>query len=447
MTLIKDFKDIVAANIQRDGIDNLMEWVENETDFFNAPASTRYHGSYEGGLLEHSLNVYNRLVFEMNTVIGEGWEDIYSPETIAIVALFHDLCKIDRYVITEKWRKDEDGQWEAYDAYDYNKEKAEMGHGAQSVYYLQKFIQLTEIEAQAIYWHMGAYDISPYSSLANCSETFKWNPLAFLVHRADMAATYITENEAFDFAKPIETEEGADEEQDEPVEEKPVRKSRHTKQADIEEAKEEEKSKRTRAARRSRKVEEAETEAADAVEEVEEEKPARRRSRRAKKEGVAEDTPEEKPSRITRRRKKQEDVADEEEPEVAKEEPKSKIRMPRKGRKAAAKEEPKTYYFYSEEEDVYYKSTENEPNNDNDILVDEQEYLDAMCPVLEEDFFYKLNGQAHVLRAGERLPEEYDEDTWEPITEKEYDKLTADSEKTVVRASRKKPTPSRRPRK
>lgn len=445
MTLIKNFKNIVAANIQRDGIDNLMEWVENETDFFTAPASTRYHGSYEGGLLEHSLNVYNRLVFEMNTVIGEGWEEIYSPETIAIVALFHDLCKIDRYVLTEKWRKDEDGQWEAYDAYDYNKEKAEMGHGAQSVYYLQKFIQLTEIEAQAIYWHMGAYDISPYSSLANCSETFKWNPLAFLVHRADMAATYITENEAFDFAKPVEAEDVVDEEQDEPVEEKPVRKSRRTK-ADTEEAGEEEKPKRTRAARRSRKVEEAETEAADAVEEVEEEKPTRRRARRTKKEDVAEDTPEEKPARITRRRKKQEDVADEES-EVAEEEPKSKIRMPRKGRKAAAKEEPKTYYFYSEEGDVYYKSTENEPNNDNDILVDEQEYLDAMCPVLEEDFFYKLDGQAHVLRAGERLPEEYDEDTWEPITEKEYDKLTADSEKTVVRASRKKPTPSRRPRK
>lgn len=447
MTLIKDFKTIVAANIQRDGINNLMEWVENETDFFTAPASTRYHGSYEGGLLEHSLNVYNRLVFEMNTVIGEGWEDIYSPETIAIVALFHDLCKIDRYVLTEKWRKDEDGQWEAYDAYDYNKEKAEMGHGAQSVYYLQKFIQLTEIEAQAIYWHMGAYDISPYSSLANCSETFKWNPLAFLVHRADMAATYITENEAFDLAKPVEAEDVVDEEQDEPVEEKPVRKSRRTKQADTEEAEEEEKPKRTRAARRSRKVEEAETEAADAVEEVEEEKPVRRRSRRAKKEDVSEDTPEEKPARITRRRKKQEEVAEDEESEVVEEEPKSKIRMPRKGRKAVAKEEPKTYYFYSEEEDVYYKSTENEPNNDNDILVDEQEYLDAMCPVLEEDFFYKLDGQAHVLRAGERLPEEYDEDTWEPITEKEYDKLTADSEKTVVRASRKKPTPSRRPRK
>ena len=116
MSKIKLFKQIVADTIQRDGIENLMEWLENETDFFKAPASTRYHGSYEGGLLEHSLNVYERLMWEMEKLIGRGWEEIYSPETIAIVALFHDLCKIDRYVLVEKWRKDSDGQWESYDA-------------------------------------------------------------------------------------------------------------------------------------------------------------------------------------------------------------------------------------------------------------------------------------------------------------------------------------------
>ena len=173
MTNVKRFKKIVTENIERDGIDNLLEWVEHETDFFTAPASTRYHGSYEGGLVEHSLNVYDRLVWEMENTVGAGWQEIYSPESIAIIALFHDLCKIDRYVITEKWRKDENGDWEAYEAYEYNKEKAEMGHGAQSVFYLQKFIQLTELEAQAIFWHMGAYDISPYATLTACSETFK----------------------------------------------------------------------------------------------------------------------------------------------------------------------------------------------------------------------------------------------------------------------------------
>lgn len=371
MTNIKRFKKIVTENIERDGIENLMEWLEHETDFFTAPASTRYHGSYEGGLVEHSLNVYDRLVWEMENTVGAGWQEIYSPEAVAIVALFHDLCKIDRYVITEKWRKDENGDWEAYEAYEYNKEKAEMGHGAQSVFYLQKFIQLTEFEAQAIFWHMGAYDISPYATLGTCSETFKWNPLSFLTHRADMAATYVTENEAFVYG------EGTDEDEDEEEDPKPTRITRRKKTAPKEEPKED----------------------AEAQDEDVEEKP------------------------------------------------KSSIRMPRKGARAAAKPvEPKTYYFYNQEDDYYYKKDENEPDDPSDILVDEEEYLNAMCPVLEEDFFYVLDGKANVLRKGERLPEEYDEETWEPITEAEYEEMVNPPKKTSVRASRKKPTPSKRPR-
>lgn len=422
MTNIKRFKQIVADTISRDGIDNLMEWVEHETDFFTAPASTRYHGSYEGGLLEHSLNVYDRLVWEMEHTVGTGWEDIYSPETVAIVALFHDLCKIDRYILTEKWRKDADGQWESYDAYDYNREKSEMGHGSQSVFYLQKFIQLTEVEAQAIYWHMGAYDISPYATLAACSETFKWNPLSFLVHRADMAATYVVENEAFVYG------EGEQEvAQEEPVEEKPAKVSRRSR----------------------KKVEKDPEPVEEEPEEVaEEEKPKPTRRRRKKVEEQVEEQEQEKPTRITRRKKAEPKEEPQEDVEEQKEEKsKSSIRMPRKGARAATKPvEPKSYYFYNEEDGYYYKKDENEPDNDCDILVDEQEYLDAMCPVLEEDFFYVLDGEAHVLRKGERLPEEYDEETWEPITEKEYTDMTEPKEKTVVKASRKRPSASRRPR-
>ena len=430
MTNIKRFKKIVTENIERDGIENLMEWLEHETDFFTAPASTRYHGSYEGGLVEHSLNVYDRLVWEMENTVGAGWQELYSPETVAIVALFHDLCKIDRYVITEKWRKDENGDWEAYEAYEYNKEKAEMGHGAQSVFYLQKFIQLTELEAQAIFWHMGAYDLSPYASLAACSETFKWNPLAFLTHRADMAATYVTENEAFVYG------EGTDEEEVKVEKEKPVK-----------------------ASRRGRKTVEKDPEPVDEDEAQEDEKPKPTRRRRKKEEPkeepeVNEDDVEEeedpKPTRITRRKKtapkdepKDEDTQDED----VEEKPKSSIRMPRKGARAAAKPvEPKTYYFYNQEDDYYYKKDENEPDDPSDILVDEEEYLNAMCPVLEEDFFYVLDGKANVLRKGERLPEEYDEETWEPITEAEYEEMVNPPKKTSVRASRKKPTPSKRPR-
>ena len=431
MTNIKRFKKIVTENIERDGIENLMEWLEHETDFFTAPASTRYHGSYEGGLVEHSLNVYDRLVWEMENTVGAGWQEIYSPESIAIVALFHDLCKIDRYVITEKWRKDENEDWEAYEAYEYNKEKAEMGHGAQSVFYLQKFIQLTEFEAQAIFWHMGAYDLSPYASLAACSETFKWNPLAFLTHRADMAATYVTENEAFVYG------EGTDEEEAKVEEEKSAKKP----------------------ARRGRKTVEKDPEPVDEDEAQEEEKPKPTRRRRKKEEPKeepevneddAEDEEEDpKPTRITRRKKtapKDEPKEDTQDEDVE-EKPKSSIRMPRKGARAAAKPvEPKTYYFYNQEDDYYYKKDENEPDDPSDILVDEEEYLNAMCPVLEEDFFYVLDGKANVLRKGERLPEEYDEETWEPITEAEYEEMVNPPKKTSVRASRKKPTPSKRPR-
>lgn len=432
MTNVKRFKKIVTENIERDGIENLMEWLEHETDFFTAPASTRYHGSYEGGLFEHSLNVYDRLVWEMENTVGAGWQEIYSPESIAIIALFHDLCKIDRYVITEKWRKDENGDWEAYEAYEYNKEKAEMGHGAQSVFYLQKFIQLTELEAQAIFWHMGAYDLSPYASLAACSETFKWNPLAFLTHRADMAATYVTENEAFVYG------EGTDEEEAKVEEEKSAKKT----------------------ARRGRKTVEKDPDLVDEDEEQEEEKPKPTRRRRKKEEPKeepevneddAEDEEEDpKPTRITRRKKtapKDEPKEEVNEDENVEEKPKSSIRMPRKGARAAAKPvEPKTYYFYNQEDDYYYKKDENEPDDPSDILVDEEEYLNAMCPVLEEDFFYVLDGKANVLRKGERLPEEYDEETWEPITEAEYEEMVNPPKKTSVRASRKKPTPSKRPR-
>ena len=431
MTNVKRFKKIVTENIERDGIDNLLEWVEHETDFFTAPASTRYHGSYEGGLVEHSLNVYDRLVWEMENTVGAGWQEIYSPESIAIIALFHDLCKIDRYVITEKWRKDENGDWEAYEAYEYNKEKAEMGHGAQSVFYLQKFIQLTELEAQAIFWHMGAYDISPYATLAACSETFKWNPLAFLTHRADMAATYVTENEAFIYG------EGTDEEEVKVEEEKPAKKT----------------------ARRGRKAPEKDPDPVDEDEEPEEEKPKPTRRRRKKEEPKEEpevddneaEEEDPKPTRITRRKKtapKDEPKEDAEaQDEDVEEKPKSSIRMPRKGARAAAKAvEPKTYYFYNQDDDYYYKKDENDPDDPNDILVDEEEYLNAMCPVLEEDFFYVLDGKANVLRKGERLPEEYDEETWEPITEAEYEEMVNPPKKTSVRATRKKPTPSKRPR-
>ena len=152
----EQFENYVRKNIKRDGVEDLLAWLESETDFYTSPASTRYHGSYEGGLLDHSLNVYEQLLLELDVNIGQGWEEIYSPESVAIVALFHDLCKIGRYIVKEKWRKDDKNQWESYTTYAYDDTKLEMGHGSQSNYYLQQFINLEDIEAQAIFWHMGA---------------------------------------------------------------------------------------------------------------------------------------------------------------------------------------------------------------------------------------------------------------------------------------------------
>ena len=389
------FKDGVAQTIQRDGIENLMEWLENETNFFVSPASTRYHGSYEGGLVELSLNVFNQLLFEMDSVVGKGWEEIYPLESVAIVALFHDLCKVGQYRETEKWRKDAGGQWESYLAYEYDPEQLTMGHGAKSNFLLQRFIQLTPLEAQAIFWHMGAYDISPYANLNGCGAAFETNALAFLIHRADMAATYVIENENFEYATNEVEPEAEVEEVVEEVEE-------------VVEVEEAPKSGITRRRKPAPKTEEAE--------EVVEEKPAKSKIRMPKK------TPKPQP--------KTEEV----EEEVVE----NKV-------VARAGETEKIFYFYNEEADIYYKKEENDPDDENDILVDEEEYLDAMCPILEEDFFYELDGKAYKLAAGERLPEEYDEEPWEPITEQEYIKRT-EKPAAVAKPTRKKPTPSRRPR-
>lgn len=394
------FKAAVSETITRNGIDNLMEWLENETDFFTSPASTRYHGSYEGGLVSHSLNVFNQLLWELDNFVGPGWQEFISMETAAIVALFHDICKVNNYRLVEKWRKDADGQWESYEAYEYDKDALQMGHGAKSVFFLQRFIHLTVVEAQAIFWHMGAYDISPYASLNGLSSAFESNQLAFLIHRADMAATYAVENENFIYGEG-EAEEVADVEdvveEPEVVEEEPKAETKIT---------------RRKAAKPKPEPKEEEVEEV----EQEQEKSAKSKIRMPKK--------------MTPKPEPEEEAEDEADDNVVAE---------------AGKSVNERYYFYSDKAGAYYWKEENEPDNDSDVLVDEQEYLDAMCPELEEDFFYVLDGKPGKLAKGERLPEEYDEETWEPITEQEYIKLT-EKPKAVAKPTRKKPTPSRRPR-
>lgn len=189
--LKNEFKSIVNAKISRDGIENLMRWLEG-TDFFTAPASTRFHGSYEGGLVEHSLAVYKRMVqfadYYDQEAFGAERDHMWSEETLAIIALFHDLCKIGTYKTELRWRKDAQQRWEQYPTYKKEEGFNFGGHGSKSLYLIQNFMRLEPEEAVAINCHMGQFDSTIYS---NPSPAFEQFPLAWLLHIADEAATYI----------------------------------------------------------------------------------------------------------------------------------------------------------------------------------------------------------------------------------------------------------------
>lgn len=180
------FVDLVQKDTHREGIKELMGWL-NSTDFYTAPASTRYHGAFEGGLVLHSLNVYSQL-----KKLCKFYNCDASDESIAIVSLFHDLCKIGVYKTEMRWRKDANNQWEQYPTYTFKEDFAYGGHGSKSVFLIQSFIKLTPEEASAINCHMGQWDATTYS---NPTEVYCRNKLAWLLHVADEAADFLDENE------------------------------------------------------------------------------------------------------------------------------------------------------------------------------------------------------------------------------------------------------------
>ena len=177
----------LCKSIKREGMDGLLQWLEN-SDFFSCPASTRYHGSYEGGLLQHSLNVYD----EAQRLL-KAYPDIkINEESVIVATLFHDLCKVNFYTTEQRNRKNkETGQWETYNAYKVEEKFCYGGHGSKSVFVLQNFIKLTPEEAVAINCHMGAYSADADS----VSDAFKQHPFAWIVHVADEASTYLRETE------------------------------------------------------------------------------------------------------------------------------------------------------------------------------------------------------------------------------------------------------------
>ena len=183
------FETEAKRMIKRQGIDDLLDFL-HESDFFTAPASTKYHGAREGALVEHSLSVY-RWMFDIRNALHNIGRDICisSEESMAIVSLFHDVCKIYTYVVDYRNVKDpETGVWTRQLCYRFEDNSGFGAHGAKSVYIINQFMKLTKEETISIFHHMGAWDKSTYSDPGKAYETY---PLAWLLHIADEASTYI----------------------------------------------------------------------------------------------------------------------------------------------------------------------------------------------------------------------------------------------------------------
>ena len=193
MTSKERFIEIYNKYIKREGAQKLLDYLLS-SDFFTAPASARFHSSYEGGLVDHSVNVYDCLTSYLNSprtvdIIGTQ----YSDESIAIVSLLHDLCKIDVYKKGFRNVKDEKGTWQRVDTFEYD-DRLPYGHGEKSVYIISGYMRLTREEAFAIRYHMG------YSSTEdprNVSAAFEMFPLAFALSTADSEATYYIESDKY----------------------------------------------------------------------------------------------------------------------------------------------------------------------------------------------------------------------------------------------------------
>lgn len=186
----EEFIQIYRDNIQRDGADKLLDYI-CQSDFFIAPASARYHSAYDGGLVSHSVNVYHCLKDYMSRERVKGVYGLdYSDETIAIVSLLHDLCKIGCYKAGVRNVK-ENGVWKQVPTYNFD-DPMPYGHGEKSVYIINGYMRLSREEAFAIRYHMGFSGNEDKNSVGKAFEMF---PLAFALSVADMEATYFLEGE------------------------------------------------------------------------------------------------------------------------------------------------------------------------------------------------------------------------------------------------------------
>ena len=186
----QEFLEIFYDNVERDGSEELLNYLD-KTDFYSAPASSRFHNNFEGGLCAHSINVYKRLLSLVQHEFGKDWEKTISAESVAIIGLLHDVCKVNYYA-TEMRNVKIDGQWEQRPYYKVD-DTLPYGHGEKSVYMISGFMKLTREEAMAINWHMGAFDERARNNTSILKNVFQKYPIAFLTHVADYMASYLDE--------------------------------------------------------------------------------------------------------------------------------------------------------------------------------------------------------------------------------------------------------------
>ena len=175
----------LLRSTNRDGIESMIAYLEQETDFFTAPASTNKHGALYGGLLMHSLEVYRLL-----ENFSKPLKDV-TVESLVICGLLHDVCKANMYTVRTRNMKNEQGRWEEVEMFAID-EQFPFGHGEKSVYLVAKHIPLTDEEALAIRWHMGGYDDAARSYVGGITQSnaFEKAPLCVSLHLADMYAAH-----------------------------------------------------------------------------------------------------------------------------------------------------------------------------------------------------------------------------------------------------------------
>ncbi|MBP5236431.1 MAG: HD domain-containing protein [Clostridia bacterium] len=191
MSFKETFVSIYRDKIHREGADRLLEYLMSPaSDFFTAPASTRFHGAHDGGLVEHSLIVYDCLVDYLSRErVKKLYGMDYSDETVAIAALLHDVCKINVYKKSMRNVKDETGKWTSVPYYEFE-DDLPYGHGEKSVYIISGYMKLTREEAFAIRYHMG---FSGNDDVRNVGDSFEMFPLSFALNTADSEASFYME--------------------------------------------------------------------------------------------------------------------------------------------------------------------------------------------------------------------------------------------------------------